>query len=404
MPAFEYLALNSKNKQIKGIIEADSERHLRQQLREKSLIPLNVKNLKNKKKSAAGKKFSLSTSKKLKSADLVIITRQLANLIRAALPIDEAIRTIAEHNNTTIRKVLSETRSRVVEGTPLSKSLKEQGVFSEEYSSTIAAGERSGDLAKILEKLADDIERKDKFLGRMKTAMIYPAVIAFVSITAVIALLTYVVPQVVEVFTSSNRQLPVLTILMINISDFLRQYGQALLFLLIISLIAFRLSLRVKSIHLKWHSLLMKFPLIGKMFVGSNNSQFARNFSLMQSAGVPVLDSLRITANTLSCLPMQQAIYSATEMVREGSTIFNALQKFNALPPMTLYMLASGEASGKLSDMMERAAINQEHELEQFTTSMLAVLEPAIMLVMGGFVLLIVLSILLPIFELNQAI
>lgn len=406
MPAFEYIAINQKNKQVKGILEADSERHLRQKLRDQALIPITIKAPKNKNKDSQSKgRFNISfSSNKLKTSDMVIITRQLANLIRAALPVDEAIRTIAEHNNTNIRKVLSETRSKVIEGVSLSKALKEQEVFDEEYSSTIAAGERSGELATVLEKMADDIERKEKFLGGIKTAMIYPAVIAIASIAAVIALLTYVVPQVVETFSASNRQLPGLTIAMINISDFLKAYGEFLLLLMITSLIIFKLLLRMESVKLKWHRLLMRTPFIGKIFIGSNNSQFARNFSLMQSAGVPVLEALRITANTLSCLPMQKAIFSASELVREGSSIFKALEKFDALPPMTLYMLASGEKSGKLSEMMERAALNQEYELQRFTSSMLSLLEPLIMLVMGGFVLLIVLSILTPIFEFNQVI
>ncbi len=405
MPVFEYQALSQSGKNSKGVIEADSERHVRQLLRERKILLTEIKVLKKKadtRSSGGGKKTVFSST--LSMRDKVIVTRQLANLIRASLPVEEALRTIAEHNNNAIKRFLSPARSRIIEGASLQQALQEQSVFDTEYTATIAAGEKSGELALVLEKLADDIERKDKFRRTITSAMVYPMLILFVSIAVVVALLTFVVPQVVEVFVNTNRQLPELTIAMIALSDFLREKGQWLGLSIAGIFLVFNLALRKKALRYKWHRVLMRLPLVGKIFLGSNTAQFARNFSLMQSSGVSVLEALRSSAQTLSCLPMSEAILKAVEDIREGSSIYRALERYNALPPMALYMLASGEASGNIPDMLNRAAINQEHELEAFTSSLLSILEPVIILFMGGMVLTIVLSILLPIFELNSAI
>lgn len=416
MPSFEYVALSRDRKPKKGLIEADSERHARQLLREQGLIPSRIQTLgeakarggsnrtagrASGKKSRAGVSFSF-LQPKLTAKDLVMVTRQLANLTRASLPLDEALKMIAAHNSVAIRKVITETRDRVLEGNPLNQALKEQGVFNEEYTATIAAGERSGELAFVLEKMADDLERRHALMGKVRSAMVYPVTIALVSVSVVIALLTYVVPQVVEVFASTNRALPPLTVMMIDISNFLRANGSTLLVLLLALFIGFRWLLRYDTFKRRWHITLGNMPFFGKVFLGSNNAQFARNLSLLHLSGVPIVDALRISSQTLSSLPMQEAVSAASDMVREGSSIFRSLEKHDALPAMTLYMLASGEASGQLSMMLERAALNQEQELEQFTSALLSLLEPLIILVMGGVVLLIVLSILLPIFEFNQ--
>lgn len=402
MPVFEYQAFDTKRKQKKGILEADTERHARQLVRKKGLFPTAVKRSEGGGKKIIGVKKLFSSKYRLKPKEIITVTRQLANLIQASLPVDEALETIAEHNNSSIKRVLSETRSMVVEGKSLSQALSEQQVFDPQYASSIAAGEQSGQLSKILEKMADDTDRHQKFFSKMKTAMIYPASIALVSIMVVIALLTYVVPQVVEVFVNTSRSLPTLTVIMINISDFLRNNSVILLSLLGLSLITFQLALKVSSIKERWHRFVSRIPVIGKIFIGTNNAQFCRTFSLMQLAGVPVIETMRITANTLTSLPMKNSVLKASDMVREGSSIFKALEKFDALPPMTLYMLASGEVSGTISNMLERAAINQEQDLDNFTATLLGIFEPAIILIMGGVVLTIVLSILLPIFELNQ--
>jgi general secretion pathway protein F len=408
MPIYDYLALDAKNRQRKGIIQADTPKHARQLLREQRLIPTTIK-YKSAKDTKGSKNGRMSLwqrlnqpQKKLSNRELISITRQMANLLRASLPVDEVLQTIANHSNANVRRILSEARSMVVEGTSLSKALAAQGVFAEEYSASIAAGEQSGELARVLERMAEDTERRQQFVGKMRTAMIYPASIAIVSVAVVVALLTYVVPQVVEVFVNTNRELPGLTKLMISISDFFRSYGQVLLVLLVGGFVAFRAALRVASFKRRWHNALAGVPVVGKIFIGTNNAFFARNFSLMQSAGVPVLESLRLTASTLNSLPMQEAVMEASEMVREGSSLFRSLQKTKALPAMTLYMLASGESSGQIPKMLDRAAINQEQELEDFTATLLGVVEPLIILVMGGLVLMIVLSVLLPIFEMNQ--
>ena len=336
MPAFEYQALNARGRQKKGIIEADTQRHARSLIREKGLLPTEVKQLENKSQESKQRASAASLFNRryrLKPKEIVSITRQLANLIQASLPVDEALRSIAEHNNANIRRVISATRARVVEGQSLSSALADQHIFDPQYASSIAAGEQSGELSKVLQKMADDTERNQQFYGKMKTAMIYPASIALVAISVVIALLTYVVPQVVEVFVNTNRALPTLTIIMISISDFLRHNAQLLIMLLLASLFTFVMLLRIKSFQRRWHRFVARIPVIGKIFIGSNNARFCRTFSLMQAAGVPVIESLRLSAQIVTSLPMQEGILTASELVREGSSIFRALQKQNALHP-----------------------------------------------------------------------
>ena len=270
------------------------------------------------------------------------------------------------------------------------------------YISTVKAGEQTGKLGNILDKLAHEIQQQDKFKKKISAALIYPIMISLVAFTVVMALLIFVVPQIVTVFDNMNQTLPPLTTAVIALSDFLSA-NIWLIFATIITLIlAIKTALQRKPLKLKFHRLLGKLPIVGKLLINSNAARFARTLALLHESGTPILSALKNSAQALSFLPMQRSILIATEKVREGSTIFKALESQNALPSMTLYMLASGEASGELSQMLNKAADNQEIELDAYTTKIVSLFEPIMILLMGGVVLLIVLAILLPIFELNQ--
>ncbi len=399
MSIFEYKAIDANGKKNTGFIESDTEKSARQQLQSQQLTLLEV--------SKSQRKLGRANTwfeAKLSVADTAIITRQLASLLQAAMPIDEALKTIGYNSGKKhIRKTVGQIRSSVVEGKSLAESLtfnaKELPSY---FISSIEAGERTGELGQVLDKLANEIQNQEKFKKKISAALIYPMMISMVAITVVVLLLIFVVPQIVSVFDDSDQALPPLTIAVISASDFLVDNIELIVSLLIASYIAAKLALRHENIKNAWQQFLGKIPVVGYLLINANAARFSRTFALLHESGTPVLLALTNAANSLSYSPMKQAVLIATEKVREGSTIFKALQTQNALPSITLYMLASGEASGQLSEMLNKSAENQEADLDNYTTKIISLFEPLMILLMGGIVLLIVLAILLPIFELNQ--
>ncbi len=399
MSIFEYKAIDANGKKNTGFIESDTEKSARQQLQSQQLTLLEV--------SKSQRKLGRANTwfeAKLSVADTAIITRQLASLLQAAIPIDEALKTIGYNSGKKhIRKTVGQIRSSVVEGKSLAESLtfnaKELPSY---FISSIEAGERTGELGQVLDKLANEIQNQEKFKKKISAALIYPMMISMVAITVVVLLLIFVVPQIVSVFDDSDQALPPLTIAVISASDFLVDNIELIVSLLIALYIAAKLALRHENIKNAWQQFLGKIPVVGYLLINANAARFSRTFALLHESGTPVLLALTNAANSLSYSPMKQAVLIATEKVREGSTIFKALQTQNALPSITLYMLASGEASGQLSEMLNKSAENQEADLDNYTTKIISLFEPLMILLMGGIVLLIVLAILLPIFELNQ--
>ncbi len=405
MGAFEYTALDTRGKEKKGVMEADTSRQIRQALREQGLVPLAVEEV-VKREAKEQQRRSFGFKRGISAADLALLTRQLATLIQSGLPVEESLRAVANQTDKArIKSMMLAVRSRVLEGHPMAKALSDfPNVFQELYRSTVAAGEQSGHLNRVLDRLADYTESRQDLSQKMMTALIYPIILTLVAIGVVVGLLTYVVPQVVEVFQNLKQELPLLTRGLIQLSSFLREWGLVILLVLVMVVVIFNYFMRFEKFRGSVHGLYLRLPLISRMTRGVNSARFARTFSILAASGVPVLDALRISAEVVLNLPMRQAVEQAARKVREGTTLNKALDASGYFPPMTIHLIASGEASGRLEEMLERAAISQERELDTLRGVMLGIFEPMMILLMGGIVLLIVLAILLPIFEINQLI
>lgn len=401
MGAFEYAALDSAGKERKGVIEGDSPRQIRQQLREKGLLPLNVEEVEHKETRKRTSSFQFQRG--ISSTDLALLTRQLATLARSGLPLDEATATVARQTDKPrLKRLILGVRSKVVEGHSLAEGLGNfPHVFPELYRATVAAGEQSGFLDSVLERLADYTEIRQQLHQRMQLALFYPIILSVMAALVVMGLLTYVVPEVVTVFEDTGQELPLLTTMMIASSDFLREY----FLLLFIGLILFASGLvqLLKKPEPKkhFHRLLLRLPVVGKLVRGVNTARFARTLSILAASGVPVLEALRISGSVISNVPMREAVEEASLRVREGGALARSLEHSGYFPPMTVNLIGSGEVSGNLEEMLERAATNQERELETTIAMLMGMLEPILILVMGSVVLIIVLAILLPIFDLN---
>ena len=402
MPAFQYSALDSRGRSRKGLIEADTPRLARQALREQGLHPLGIEEVASQERRRGRQWWSGRV--RVNATDLALITRQLATLVGSGLPLEEALGAVARQaERTRLSGLLLAVRTRVLEGHTLATALGDfPQVFPELYRATVAAGEQSGHLDVVFERLADYTEARQQMRQKVGLALFYPALLTGVAVLIVAGLLTYVVPQVVQVFSSLNQQLPALTRGLIAVSDFLRQYGAVLLAALVAAAIGWRYALRRVGFQRRVHQVLLKLPLLAPLTRGANTARFARTFSILMASGVPVLEALRISAQVLGNLPMREAVEQATARVKEGASLHKALGNSGYFPPMTVQLIASGESSGRLESMLERAAVQQERETETLIAALLGIFEPMLILVMGGVVLVIVLAILLPIFDLNQ--
>ena len=396
MPAFEYLALNPQGKEEKGILEADTARQVRQLLRNGGMVALEVNEVAQKQKKAEGQTLFGGG---LSSADLALMTRQLATLVAAGSPLEEALGTVVRQTERgSSRRIFSALRARVMEGHTLVSALNQfPSAFPPLYRATVGAGEQSGHLSEVLERLADYTENRQMNAQKVSTAFAYPALLSLVAIGIVIALLKFVVPNVISVFESFDGELPRLTKILIASSDFLENHGLTLLITLIVFAVFLRYLLKVPVWKARFHRLLLKLPLIGRLVRGINTEHFARTLSILASSGVPILDAMKIAAEVISNIPMRTAVEAATIKVREGMAINKALQQSGYFPPMVIYLIASGEGSGQLDHMLERAAIQQERETQSRIAKMVSLLEPLLILVMGGVVTLIVLAIMMPI-------
>jgi len=401
MSAFEFLALDADGRNRKGLLEGDTPRQIRQQLRDKGWTPLSVEQVRQKE---SRKGFNLSLRRGISATDLSLIARQLATLVRAGLPIEETLRAVSQQTEKPrLKSMLLAVRSRVMEGHSLAVALGDfPSVFPNLYRTTVAAGEQSGYLDVVLERLADYTEGRQQLNQKMTLALIYPVLLTIVAILVVTALLAYVVPQVVQVFDNIGQQLPVLTRGLIALSNFIRDQGLILLVIVVVLSVGFAFMLRRAGPRYRFHQLLLKLPLVSRLVRGLNAARFARTFSILTASGVPILDGLRISAQVVSNLPMRAAVEEAASKVREGASLHAALERSRYFPPMTIHLIASGESSGNLEGMLDRAAISQEREMETLMAAMLGLFEPMLILIMGGVVLLIVIAILLPIFDLNQ--
>ena len=400
MGAFEYKALDASGREKSGVLEGDAARQIRQQLRDQGLTPLSVEEVKQREARSRKTLFK----RKISATDLSLITRQWATLVRSGMPVEEALRTVAQQSEKSrLKSMVVAVRSRVMEGHSLAVALSDfPHIFSELYRATIEAGEQSGHLEVVLERLADYTESRQQISQKMSQALIYPVLLTVVAIAVVVGLLTYVVPKIVQVFESIGQELPGLTKALIATSAFLSSNGIYLLFGLMLIVVIFSYMLRIEQFRKSFHRFLLRLPLVGRLVRGVNAARFARTLSIVSASGVPILEGLRISSQVIANLPMREAVLNAASKVREGAAIATALDASKYFPPMTIHLIASGEASGNVENMLERAADSQEREIEALTSGLLGIFEPVLILAMGGIVLLIVLAILLPIFDINQ--
>ena len=402
MPAFEYIALDVNGRKKKGVIEGDSARHIRQQLREQGLLATSVDEAAQRETVQSSSRFNVQRS--ISAADLSLITRQLATLTKSGLPLDEATATVAKQTEKPrLQRILLGVRSKVLEGHSLADGMAQfPHVFNNLYRSTVSAGEQTGHLDLVLERLADYTESRQQLQNRIRMALIYPVILTLMAITIVSFLLAYVVPEVVKVFEDSGQTLPTITILMIASSDILRDYYWLIIGVVIAIASIFSTLYKQPASKEKIHELFLKLPLVGRLTRGANTARFTRTLSILVASGVALLEALKISGQVVENLPMRRAILDAGARVREGSNLAKSLDVSGYFPPIVVNLIASGEVSGNLDEMLERSSVNQEQELETLITTLMGILEPLLIVIMAVVVLMIVLAILLPIFNLNQ--
>lgn len=405
MGAFEYTAVDPAGRERKGVLEGDTARQVRQQLREQNLLAVAVVEVSQREntKTSSGLTFTRGPGR-ISSHELTLVTRQLATLVRSGLPLEEALLAVSEQTEQArVKSIMLGVRSKVMEGHPLASGLADfPRSFPEIYIATVAAGEQSGHLDTVLERLADYTEAREQLRSRTINAMLYPVLLFVVCGGIVMLLLTYVVPKIVKQFENAKQQLPLLTRALIAFSDFMRHWGLWILAALIIAIVLFVRSLKNIDNRRRFHQFLLHVPLFGRVVQGNNTARFSRTLATLTSSAVPVLEALRISGEVVTNLPMREAVQAAAVKVREGSPIARSLSTTKLFPPMMIHLISSGEASGELETMLDRAATNQEREMDALLGTFVGLLGPIMILLMGAFVLLIVLAMLLPIFQLNE--
>jgi general secretion pathway protein F len=406
MAGYEYLALDNAGRTVKGVMEGDAERQVRAQLREKGLVPLRVDTIGAKAKGADGLTTGASGGRGISGSDLATLTRQFATLLRAGLTIEECLNVLVEQSDSArVRSIVAGVRGKVLEGQSLARGLSAfPQSFPDIYRAMVDAGEQSGHLSEVLDRLADYSENRQALRSKVLLAFIYPALVTLVATAVVAMLLVYVVPKVTAVFTNTGQTLPLLTRALIATSDFVRATGWFWLTGIVGGIVMARLSLRSQAVRRRWHLRLLGMPVIGRLVRGINAARFADTLGILTNSGVPLLAALQSAQQVVTNLPMRDAIEDTVKQVREGGSLARALGKTKLFPPLVVHLIASGEASGKLDTMLQRAADTQSRELENWVKTLTALLEPMLILGMGVVVLLIVMAILLPIFEMNQLI
>jgi general secretion pathway protein F len=410
MTAYRFAAADSLGKDQVGVLEADSARQARQLLRNQGLVPLSVEPV----ESEASRRAGTMRGRRLSQTELAVLTRQFASLMAAALPIADALTVLVEQSeNQSQREMMASVRTEVRGGMSLSNALaRHPRQFPEIYRALIAAGEESGKLGSVMASLADYIEERARLQSKITLAFVYPAILTTVSVAVVIFLLTYVIPQVVEVFTQTKQALPLLTRAMIGLSAFLRSYGWMLLAAGAAAGFLIQRALRVEAVRLAWHRRVLGLPIVGALSRSVNTARFASTLSILVGSGVPMLRSLQAAGETMSNLALRRRVEDASQRVREGASLARALRaeegeraapgRLRLFPPVLLHMIGSGESTGKLPEMLARAADMHSREAERRAMLLTSLLEPALILSMGVVVMMIVLAVLMPIIEINQ--
>lgn len=406
MPAYHYTAVNIDGAPQKGVIEAESERQVREQLRAQGFFPTGVQLAKS---VSSGKRsfwqLNIGGPRRLSAKAVALFTRQFATLLSAGLPVEEALLAVSQQSEQpAVKALILSVRASVMEGHALGKAMEAHpNAFSSLYCATVSAGERTGHLDQVLLRLADYTEQQANISQKLKTALIYPTMIVCVAFGIVGFLLAYVVPKMVAVYGHMKQALPVMTSVLIALSNGMQAFGLYVLLALVGGVFLFRYCLkRNKALRLRWHLVLLRLPLIGFALKTADTARFARTLSVLSSAGVPVLEAMQVSSQLMTLMPLRSSVEVAVGRVREGAAIHLALKNTGYFSPMCVHMIASGEASGQLDQLLERVAKQQEEEVTRLIDVSLALFEPAIILIMGAIVLFIVLAVLLPIFQLNE--
>jgi general secretion pathway protein F len=403
MPAFEYEAVDGKGLVRTGVITADTARLARRELRQNKLVALKLSAVSQ--TTASGPLSWLRTRRRgVGAASLMLVTRQLATMVSAAAPLEEAVQTIAlQTDDKTMRTALLSIRTAIMEGLRLSDAMAQHPhIFNGLYRALVAAGELSGNLGGVLERLADHLERAERLRSQVVTALIYPLVLAVVAVLVITILMTFVVPKVIDQFATLDQELPLLTRLLIGVSDGLGTAGLPLLALLMAGALGFRHALKSSpAFRRRVDAALLALPLIGTVLRNLQAARLCRTLGTLIASGSPVVEGLAAAQATVHNVVLQEAVGRTVTAIREGASLSHALRRAQLFPPMIIYMSAVGENTGKLDDMLGRAADHLEREFERFAATTIGLLEPAIIVVMGGVVAAIVLAILMPILQLN---
>ena len=403
MGAFEYVAVDTTGRERKGLIEGDTARHVRQLLREQQLLPMSVEEVVQT-ESKRTTSFSVGSRRGVSAMEMSLLTRQLATLVRSGLPLEESLLAVSQQSERPrIKSILLGVRARVMEGHTLADAFAEfPQVFPVISRALVSAGEQSGRLDAVLERLADYTENRQVIRQKINSALVYPVALTVMCFLIVSLLLVFVVPKVVGVFETTQKELPIATQILIGSSNIAREYG---VYILIVAAVAGWLLhrwLQQEGPRRSFHAWQLRLPLIGRLVRGFNTARFTRTLSILTASAVPVLESLRIAGEVVTNVPMREAVEEASARIREGSPIGRSLGASKLFPPMTIHLIASGETSGELETMLERAATNQERELDGLIGALLGLMGPALIVFMGMIVMGIVFALLLPIFELNE--
>ena len=401
MGAYQYVAVDPGGKEHRGVLEGDTPRHVRQLLRERQLLPVEIAEIEERERKTE-RQFSLF--KGISGRDLALLTRQLATLAKAGLPLDEALLAVSEHTEKPrLKSIILGVRAKVLEGHSLASGLDEfPHAFPTVYRATVMAGEQAGQLDTVLERLADYTESRHGLRQKVVQAMVYPVLLTSIALVIIVVMLVVVVPKVVGVFETTGQQLPIMTRVLIAVSGFVQNWWFVLLAIIVGTVIIVVRALKNQDVRRRVHWWILRAPIFGRVARGLNTARFTRTLSILTASGVPALEALRISATVIANLPMRAAVEEAAVRVREGGAIGRSLAQSKLFPPMSIHLIASGEASGELDSMLERAANHQESEMDSLLATMLSALEPLLIVIMGLVVLAIVMAILLPIFQINQ--
>ena len=403
MAAFEYTALDTRGKRLKGVLEGDNVRQIRQLLRDQGLFPLGV-SITAQTGPRSGRQPLFSFSRSLAGLDRVLITRQLATLIGAGLPIEEALNAVARQSEKQhVIALVMGVRSRVLEGRSLASSLSDfPSSFNALYCSSVAAGEQSGYLDRVLDNLAGYIERQFESHRDVEMALMYPVILFALAVLIVGALMVYVVPDMVGVLENMGRELPLITRFLIGASELAQAWWSIVLAGAGAAVLGVRWMLRQEGVRLAWDRQKLNLPLVKRIARSSNAARYANTLSILNGSGVPLVEAMHIACEVVANAWLRRRLAQATRRVSEGASLRMGLEAVGYFPPMLLHMVASGESSGELDAMLDRVAAYQQAEVERIVTTLVTLLQPLMLLLMGGLVMFIVMAVLLPILNMNQ--